>query len=430
MKVTVVGAGSTYTPELVSGLAAQREHLQVDELVLYDVDGARLEVVGGLAQRMLAAQGLDVTTTLTTDRGRALDGADAVLLQLRVGGQAARLGDETFPGSCDCVGQETTGAGGAAKALRTVPVVLEIAEEVRRRSAPGAWVVDFTNPVGIVTRALLDHGHRAVGLCNYAIGVQRWAARLLGVSVTDPEQLRRVAVDPAGLNHLSWTRRVLLDGEDVLPRILTEHLDDVVAQYPFPPELVRLSGTIPSYYLHYFYEHDRVVAQQRTERPRAAVVADLEAELLRAYADPSLATKPAALEGRGGAYYSEAAVDLLASLLGDRPGTHVVDVRNAHVVDGRVQPVVAGLSVDDVVEVPCEVSSAGGGTVRPLPQAPLAPEALGLVQHVTAYEQLIGRAAVTRDDDDVRRALLAHPLLGQWDLVEQLLPGVTRRAGS
>ncbi|MBC3762224.1 family 4 glycosyl hydrolase [Quadrisphaera oryzae] len=426
MKVTVVGAGSTYTPELVSGLAAQREHLRVDELVLFDVDGSRLEVVGGLAQRMLAAQGLSVTTTLTTDRDRALDGADAVLLQLRVGGQAARLGDETFPGACGCVGQETTGAGGAAKAMRTVPVVLEIAEEVRRRSAPGAWVVDFTNPVGIVTRALLDHGHRAVGLCNYAIGVQRWAARLLGVDVTDREQLRRVAVDPAGLNHLSWTRRVLLDGEDVLPRILAERMADVVAQYPFPPELVRLAGAIPSYYLHYFYEHDRVVAAQRTERPRAAVVADLEAELLRAYADPALVTKPAALEGRGGAYYSEAAVDLLASLLGDRPGVHVVDVRNS--LDGA--PVVAGLSVDDVVEVPCEVSSAGGGTVRPLPQPPLAPEARGLVQQVTAYEQLIARAAVTRDDDDVRRALLAHPLMGQWDLVEQLLPGVTRAAGA
>jgi len=423
VKVVVVGAGSTYTPELVSGLAAQREHLDVEELVLHDVDGPRLEVVGGLARRMLSHQGLGglgASTTLTTDRDRALDGADAVLLQLRVGGQAARLGDETFPGACGCVGQETTGAGGAAKALRTVPVVLEIAEEVRRRAAPGAWVVDFTNPVGIVTRSLLDAGHRAVGLCNYAIGVQRWAATLLGLDTADRAQLARVAVDPAGLNHLSWTRRVLLDGEDVLPRILAERMDDVVAQYPFPPDLVRLAGTLPSYYLHYYYEHDRVVEAQRTERPRAAVVAELEAELLAAYADPSLVTKPAALAGRGGAYYSEAAVDLLASLLGDAPATHVVDVRNSRLVDGRVEPVVAGLDVDDVVEVPCEVSSAGGGTITPLPQAPLALEAQGLVQAVTAYERLVGRAAVTRDRDDLRRALLAHPLVGQWDLVEQL----------
>ena len=216
MKVAVVGGGSTYTPELVAGLARERERLDLAELVLHDVDPARLEVVAGLARRMLARERFDGRLGETTDLDRALDGADAVLLQLRVGGQAARLGDETFPLRCGCIGQETTGAGGLAKALRTVPIVLDIARRARGLAAPGAWIVDFTNPVGIVTRALLDAGHRAVGLCNVAIGFQRAFARMLGVA---PE---RVAVDQVGLNHLTWVRGVLLDGGDVLPALLEE----------------------------------------------------------------------------------------------------------------------------------------------------------------------------------------------------------------
>ena len=173
MKIAVVGGGSTYTPELVSGLAGERERLDVTELVLQDIDPERLEVVGGLAGRMLERGGFSGALTLTDDLDRALDGADFVLVQIRVGGQQARLSDETVPLACGCVGQETTGAGGLAKALRTVPVVLSIADRARELAADGAWIVDFTNPVGIVTRALLDAGHRAVGLCNVAIGFQR-----------------------------------------------------------------------------------------------------------------------------------------------------------------------------------------------------------------------------------------------------------------
>lgn len=405
MKVAVVGAGSTYTPELVSGLAAQQARLAVDELVLMDIDPERLEVVGGFARRLLAHQGLATEVRLTTDRTEAVRDADAVLVQLRVGGQTARLADETFPLACGCLGQETTGAGGLAKALRTVPVVLDIADEVRRLAKPDAWFIDFTNPVGIVTRALLDQGHRAIGLCNYAIGVQRWMARLLEA---DPA---RVEVDPVGLNHFSWMRRVFLDGADVLPALFEERMDELLRRSPFPEHLVRLLGALPSYYLRYYYFHDETVASMRADKPRAQVVAELEAELLELYRSPTLVEKPPQLEHRGGAFYSEAAVDLLASLHSPERTTHVINVRN----DGLIP----GLADDDVIETRCLVSSAG---IEPQPQSALPPEMLGPVQAVSAYERIAARAALSGDRDDVRRALLAHPLIGQWGLVEDLLP--------
>ena len=210
MKLAVIGAGSTYTPELVSGLMREQGRLAVRELMLHDIDVARLEVVGGLARRMLDRQDYHGGFALTGELDRALQGAEFVLIQLRVGGQAARLRDETIPAACGCVGQETTGAGGLAKAMRTVPVVLEIAERARQLAADGAWIIDFTNPVGIVTRALLDAGHRAIGLCNVAITFQRRIAAHLHVA---PE---RVLVDQVGLNHLTWIRAVRLDGQDVL----------------------------------------------------------------------------------------------------------------------------------------------------------------------------------------------------------------------
>src|SRR6201993_1136092 len=224
MKVAVVGGGSTYTPELVSGLT----RLDVEELVLEDVDPDRREVVGGIARRMLARQGFEGRLEVTGDLDAAVTGADYVLVQIRVGGQDARLRDETAPLACGCIGQETTGAGGFAKAMRTVPVVLEIAERVRAIAAPGAWIVDFTNPVGIVTRALLDGGYRAVGLCNVAIGFQRRFAGWLGVEPS------RVVVDQVGLNHLTWVRGVLLDGEDVLPNLLSEHGEELAEEADIP----------------------------------------------------------------------------------------------------------------------------------------------------------------------------------------------------
>src|SRR4051794_24952261 len=219
MKLAVIGGGSTYTPELVSGLARERERLDLTEIALQDIDPERREVVGGLAARMLDAAGFEGSLTVTDELDRALEGAAFVLIQLRVGGQQARLSDETFPLACGCIGQETTGAGGLAKALRTVPIVLEISARARGLAAGGARIVDFTNPVGIVMRALLDAGHRAIGLCNVAIGLQRFSARLLGVEPA------RVLVNQVGLNHLTWVREIQLDGSDILPDLLEEHGD-------------------------------------------------------------------------------------------------------------------------------------------------------------------------------------------------------------
>jgi len=400
VKVAVIGAGSTYTPELVSGLGP----LEVDELVLHDIDAERRQVVGAMARRMLDRAGFRGAIDVTDDLARAVDGAEFVLIQIRVGGQEARLADETAPLACGCIGQETTGAGGLAKALRTVPVVLEIAEEVRARAADGAWIVDFTNPVGIVTRALLDAGHRAVGLCNVAIGFQRLFARLLDV------EPRRVLVDQVGLNHLTWVRAVHVDGSDVLPALIADHLEDVAAQSAMPSEIVERLGVLPSYYLRYFYLHDEVLDEQRVGVPRAATVAEIERQLLALYRDPTLTTKPALLEQRGGAYYSEAATQLVASLATGDGDVQVVDV--------RAEGALPGLAADDVVELPARIEAAGP---VPLPQPPLAPELLGLVQHVAAYERLAAAAGSSGDRALAHKALLAHPLVGQVPMADTLL---------
>ena len=404
MKLAVIGAGSTYTPELVSGLMRERERIDVRELVLHDIDGERREILGGVSRRILDRQGYRGGLEVTGDLDRALDGADAVLIQIRVGGQAARLRDETIPAACGCVGQETTGAGGLAKAMRTVPAVLEIAARTRELAGPDAWIVDFTNPVGIVTRALLDAGHRAVGLCNVAITFQRSIASRLAVSPT------RVRVNQVGLNHLTWIREVLLDGQDVLPQLLDEHGDSLADEIGMPRSLLTDLGAIPSYYLRYFYGEREVVAEQKLEPPRAQVVAEIERELLDMYCDPALTEKPALLDRRGGAYYSEAATQLVASL-----ATGGEDVQ---VIDGRNRGTLAGLADDDVVEVPARITADGPVA---LPQRPLAPELLGLVQHVAAYERLAATAAVTGDRDTARLALLTNPLVRDYELVDPLL---------
>ena len=401
MKLTVIGGGSTYTPELADGLG--RLAPQVSELVLVDPDESRLALVGPVSARIMRAHGHQATVRWTTDQEDGIDGASAVLIQLRVGGQAARDRDETWPLDFCCVGQETTGAGGLAKALRTIPLVLEIAEVARRRAAPGAWLIDFTNPVGMVTRALLDAGHRAVGLCNVAIGLQRYFAALLGVA---PES---VSLDHVGLNHLTWERGVRVDGTDRLPALLAGHLGEIAAHVQSPESVLDAYSFVPSYYLRYYYLHDSVVAEQRRTGTRAAAVAAIEAELLRMYADPDLDKKPELLGQRGGAFYSEAAVALLASLLGDTGDVQVVNVRN----DGTF-----GFLADEaVIEVPAVIGSAGP---VPGPAEPLAPLLRGLVAHMSAYEELAVDAALRGGRPRVVSALLGHPLIGQYDLAEKM----------
>ncbi|MFI7050940.1 6-phospho-beta-glucosidase [Streptosporangium canum] len=395
MKLAVVGGGSTYTPELMDGFARLRDELPLTEIALVDPDASRLELVAGVSRRMLARAGHQAKVVATGDIRQGVEGAQAVLFQLRVGGQAARGVDETFPLACGCVGQETTGAGGLAKALRTVPVVLDLAAKVREH-APEAWIIDFTNPVGIVTRALLDSGHRAIGLCNVAIGFQRRFAGYLGLA---PEQIQ---LGHVGLNHLTWERAVHVDGENVLPKLIAEHGQAIADDLHLPLELIKRLQVVPSYYLRYFYAHDLVVEEQKTRPSRAAEVAALEEQLLKLYADPSLDTKPEQLAKRGGAFYSEAAVALIASLLGDRGDVQVVNTRN----NGTLP----FLTDDAVIEVPSKITKTGA---VPLPVEPVEPLYAGLIAGVSAYEELALQAALYGGADRVRNALLAHPLVGQ-----------------
>jgi 6-phospho-beta-glucosidase len=402
MKIAVVGGGSTYTPELVDGIGRLRETLPVDELVLVDPAAERLELVAGLGRRILARLGHPGRLTTAASLESALDGVDAVLVQLRVGGQAPRNQDESWPMECCCDGHEKTADRRLAKAQLTLQVLLDMAEQVRA-AAPQAWIIDFTNPVGIVTRALLEAGHRAVGLCNVAIGFQRRFAALLGVP---PES---VELDHVGLNHLTWERAARVDGVDRLPELLADHIDEIAPPVGMSADRLRALGAVPSYYLRYFYAHDEVVREQRAAPSRASEVAEIERQLLELYADPTLDEKPELLGQRGGAFYSEAAVQLAAALLGGAPGRYVVNLRN----DGTFP----FLPDDAVIEVPAAVSGDG---VTAVPLAPLAPLYAGLVAHVTAYEHLALEAALHGGRQRVFEALLAHPLVGQVDRAEGL----------
>jgi len=407
VKLAVVGGGSTYTPELIDGFARMRDVLPIEELWLVDTDPERLRLVGGMSDRMFRAAGHTGRIVPTSDLVAGVADADAVLIQLRVGGQAARHGDETFPHECGCIGQETTGPGGFAKALRTVPVVLSVAEVIRSHAKPDAWIVDFTNPVGIVTRALLNEGHRAVGLCNVAIGFQRRFANLLGVDHT------QVQLGHVGLNHLTWERSVTVTDDngarDALPALLGAHLGELAEEIELPASLISLLGNVPSYYLRYYYAHDEVLREQLDAPTRAEAVQRVERELLELYADPAVDSKPEQLSQRGGAFYSEAAVDLIASLTSDRGDVQVVNLRN----DGSLP----FLPDDHVIEVPATVGAAG---LAALPIEPLPDDIRGLVSHVAGYERLALDAAVHGGRDRVVRAMLAHPLVGQYDRAEKL----------
>ncbi len=412
VKVAVVGGGSTYTPELVEGFVRRDDRLPVDELVLLDIDRERLEIVGALAERMMRKVGWTGLLGLTTDRLQAIEGADFVIVQLRVGGNQARFLDETIPLEFGCIGQETTGPGGFAKALRTVPVVLELARLTAERGAPGAWFVDFTNPTGLVTQALLDDGHRAIGLCNVAIGFQRDFAEIFGV---DPG---RVQLDHVGLNHLTWERAVLVDGVDRLPELLDvdadvatparKYLDELDEEIPL--EIARSLRAIPSSYLRYYYLNDRVMRELLGGRNRAKEVMAIEAGLLELYKDPQLDAKPKLLEERGGAFYSDAAAALVASLHAGTGDVQVVNLRNGGAIPN--------LPDDDVVEISARIDADGA---HPIATQPLAPEMLGLVQHAKAYERLAIEAAISGDRTMALKSLLANPLVGDYERARPLL---------
>jgi 6-phospho-beta-glucosidase len=392
LNIAVIGGGSTYTPELVEGMLIHRELLPVRRLVLMDPAPERLAVVGGLAQRMVEGSGMELV--LTGDLDAALAGADFVLTQFRVGGMAARAEDEHIPLKYGVIGQETTGPGGFAKALRTVPQVLAIARKMEQL-APRAYLINFTNPSGLVTEAVLRHSRvRTMGLCNVPINMLHTLAQQLGV------ETQRITLDYVGLNHLSFARTVYLDGDDVTEQVLSGGWAK-----SFDAGWLKAIRMVPNYYLRYFVHHNRAVEEVlRAEETRADYLMKVEAELLEMYRDPALREKPALLSERGGARYSQAAVSLMRAIAGNLQEVHIVNVRN-----GQSLP---DLPPESVVEVPAVVSAAGA---FPQVMGPLPPQIRGLIQAVKAYEELTIEAAITGDVDTARLALMAHPLVPSWD---------------
>ncbi len=413
MKVAVIGGGSTYTPELVSGFIQYAASFPVSELALMDIDAERLEVVGGFARRMVAAAGAPFAVTLHTDRREAVRGASYVTTQLRVGHMAARREDEYLGRRWGLVGQETTGIGGFAKALRTIPVLMDLAADMREL-APGAPLINFTNPSGLVTQALRSYAPdiHSIGLCNIPIG---YKMRVAGMFQVEPD---RVGIDMLGLNHLTWLRGATVDGEDVWGAVFQSYLDELAASEdpPVPPHVVRLQGMVPSYYLKYFYRTPHVIAQQERWPPsRAEQVMQIERDLLAQYADPGLTEPPPELAQRGGAYYSTAAVLLLRSMHNGDGAVHVVNVTQGGAVPGWPE--------DWVLEMPCRIDAQGA---HPLPAEPLPEPMAGLLHRVKSYELLAAQAAVRGDRDAALLALLAHPLGPDADRAPQVLDDLLR----
>jgi 6-phospho-beta-glucosidase len=414
MKVAVIGGGSTYTPELVNGFLERSASLPVTELWLMDIDAARLSIVGGFASRMVEAKGKPFKVVLTQDQKAAVQNASYVITQLRVGQMPARVADEYLGLRHGLIGQETTGVGGMAKALRTIPVVLKIAADMREL-APGALLANFTNPAGLVTQALQMYAPDvpSVGVCNVAIttkmGIIEGLKELKGSAIT-PE---RTELNTLGLNHLSWHRGFTVDGEDIWPQVIEAQLAELRAD-PEPewdPRTIEVLGMLPNYYLQYFYHTDRKLESQGKWPPsRGEEVIEIEKNLLKQYADHTLVEPPAELMLRGGAYYSTVATQLLNAHYNNLGETHIVNTAHA----GAVR----GWPVDWVVEMPCRVDRSG---IHPLPAEPLPMVCYGLLAQVKSYELLTVEAAVHGDRKAAFQALLAHPLGPKADRVQAVL---------
>ena len=427
MKVCVVGGGSTYTPELVEGLLSRRDELGLREIHLVDVDADRLGVLGPLAQRMSERVDPTVRVVWGTDRPAGIADSTFVVSQMRVGGMAARERDEQLGREFGLVGQETVGVGGFAKALRTIPVALEIAADIERL-APDATLLNFTNPAGLVTEALCRHTDvTTIGLCNVPWTIKASVAGALGV---DPGS---VVFDYVGLNHLSWVRRVEVAGVDrttevlagLRERIARRRDVDVDTEPDWTPEAIDTIGAIPNSYLRYYYETDAWVRHQSTRPTRASAVMVLEESLLEQYADPDLVEKPSELAERGGAYYSEAAAALMADIATDSGAIHVVNTPN--------RGAIPGLPGDVVVEVSAVVDAS---RIEPIHVPELRADVDALVRTVKDFELLTVQAAVDGDRNAAIRALITNPLgpsITQaprvWDRLVELNAGLLGRLG-
>ncbi len=416
LKVAVIGGGSSYTPELIKGFLDRIDAFPLDELWLVDISQERLDVVGGFARRIVQAHGAPFTVHLTTDRRQGVAGASYVLTQLRVGGMAARREDEYLGRRWGLVGQETTGVGGMAKALRTIPVILDIANDVREL-APGALLVNFTNPAGLNAEALFRYAPdiSAVGVCNVPITAKMMIIeeleKTLGASI-DPARAR---LHTLGLNHLSWHRGFSVDGVDYWDQIIEGYIQEMREQEEpeWPPELIASLRMIPNYYLQYYYFTAKKIAEQEAwdeTGSRAEQVMQIEKDLLAEYAEPDRTEPPADLMKRGGAWYSTLATQLL--------NAHYNDLGEEHIVNVAHRGAVSGWPEDWVLEMPCRVGRSG---IVPIPTEPLPPAQFGLLAHVKSYEILTVEAAVHGDRNAAYQALLAHPLGPSADKIDALL---------
>ena len=414
MKIAVIGGGSTYTPELVNGFLACIDHLPLKKLWLMDIDDERLKIVGGFAQRMVTAKGQPFKVILSNNQRESIAGASYIITPLRVGKMPARRGDEYLGRRHNLVGQETTGVGGMAKALRTIPVILKIAEDIRE-TAPGAILANFTNPAGLVTEALTRYAPDvyALGVCNVGITTKMDILEELDKITGSKIEASHAFLDTLGLNHLTWHRGFTVDGEEMWPQFFPAYVDRLRKedQPEWDIRTLEALGMIPNYYLQYFYYTDKKLKAQEIWPPsRAEEVMEIEKDLLREYSDPSLTEPPADLMKRGGAYYSTLATQLIDS--------HHNDLGQVHVVNIQHNGAVKDWPADWVVEIPAKVDAKG---IHPLPTEPLPAACFGLIAQVKMYELLTVEAAVHGDKNAAYQALLAHPLGPGADKVQAVL---------
>ena len=406
LKAAVIGAGSTYTPELIEGFIAKRESLNFTSFYLMDINRRKLDIVGALSERMLRSKGFKGKIVLTEDTDKAIEGADYIFAQIRVGEMAARIRDEKIPLKYGLLGQETTGAGGFMNALRTVPVMVDIGHRIEKL-APDAWLMNFSNPSGIVAEAMLNHTRaRMIGLCNCFINMHAGIAKTLNTKDFDYEYI--------GLNHLSWVTSITVNGENVLGslgKIPHAQMKNVPA-IDYDDELVAAVPAIPSSYLSYFYLRDEQLKKcSDAEKTRGEVCVDLERSLLEQYKNPNLAVKPKELEMRGGSLYSTVAISVVDAIENDKNEYHVVGVKN--------KGAIPFMQNDDVVEIKCLVNRNGAS---PVPISRLDnPYIMGMMQAVKAYEKLTVRAAINGSRADALAALMVHPLIGDYRKAKAVL---------
>lgn len=403
MKFTIVGAGSSYTPELLDEMGMRKDSLKVKDIVLYDINEERLEIMTGFCKRFAKHLGLDVSISSTTDLDKALYGADFVDTQIRVGGNKQRVKDEKIPLKYGLIGQETTGAGGMMKAFRTIPVMLNVARKMERLS-PDGWIINYTNPTGLVTEAVTRNTKANIaGFCSGGIFPKMWAKDSMGIDYD------RVQYDYVGLNHMNFISNVTIDGRPITEEEFTKMAD---ADGSTKTEICELFQVLTSPYLQYYYQtSEKVKSLREAEQTRGEFVQEVEKEVYAAYADESNFEKPAALAKRGGGGYSEVAMSFVNAVHNNVDTEMVVNVPN--------QGAIRFLPDNAVVEIPCLVNKRG---MKPLNVAHVPEMCWGLIAAVKNYEQLAVEAAVEGDITKMKWALMAHPLIREYELVEKLVP--------